>query len=71
MKFDKLLRFAEEKGLEYVATGHDALIEYDEVSGRYLLKKALDGSKESLRLMCCICSHRISLATYSFLWAAK
>lgn len=36
MKFDKLLRFAEEKGLEYVATGHYALIEYDEVSGRYL-----------------------------------
>ena len=29
MKFDKLLRFAEEKGLEYVATGHYALIEYD------------------------------------------
>ena len=46
MKFDKLLRFAEEKGLEYVATGHYALIEYDEVSGRYLLKKALDDSKD-------------------------
>ena len=46
MKIDKLLRFAEEKGLEYVATGHYALIEYDEVSGRYLLKKALDDSKD-------------------------
>lgn len=46
MKFDKLLRFADERGLEYVATGHYALIEYDEVSGRYLLKKALDDSKD-------------------------
>lgn len=46
MKFDKLLQFAREKGLEYVVTGHYARIEYDPVAGRYLLKKALDGSKD-------------------------
>ena len=46
MKFDKLLQFAREKGLEYVVTGHYARIEYDHGSGRYLLKKALDGSKD-------------------------
>ncbi len=46
MKFDKLLRFAQGKGLEYVVTGHYARVEYDEGRGRYLLKKALDGSKD-------------------------
>ena len=46
MKFDKLLRFAKEKGLEYIVTGHYARVEYDGSAGRYLLKKALDGSKD-------------------------
>ena len=46
MKFDSLLRFAEEKGLEYIVTGHYARVEYDSGSGRYLLKKALDLSKD-------------------------
>lgn len=46
MKFDKLLSFARKKGLEYVATGHYARIDYDTNSKRYLLKKALDDSKD-------------------------
>lgn len=46
MKFDKLLQFAKDKGLYYVVTGHYARIEYDETTGRYLLKKALDASKD-------------------------
>ena len=46
MKFDKLLAFAHKKGLEYVVTGHYARIEYDGASGRYLLKKALDDTKD-------------------------
>ena len=46
MKFDSLLRFAEEKGLETIVTGHYARVEYDSGSGRYLLKKALDLSKD-------------------------
>lgn len=46
MKFDKLLQFAGEKGLNYIVTGHYARIEYDGKSGRYLLKKALDTGKD-------------------------
>ena len=46
MKFDQLLLFAKEKGLEYIVTGHYARIEYDSSAGRYLLKKALDGNKD-------------------------
>lgn len=44
MKFDKLLKFAKEKGLYYVVTGHYARIE--EQDGRFLLKKAVDLSKD-------------------------
>ncbi|MDD5938420.1 MAG: tRNA 2-thiouridine(34) synthase MnmA [Clostridiales bacterium] len=46
MKFDRLLRAAQARGLDYVVTGHYARIEYDSSSGRYLLKKARDGSKD-------------------------
>ena len=46
MKFDKLLHAAREMGLDYIVTGHYARIEFDEASGRWLLKKAVDGSKD-------------------------
>lgn len=44
LKFDKLLRRADELELDYIATGHYAALE--KVGGRYLLKKALDKSKD-------------------------
>jgi len=46
LKFDKL--FARAKALEcdHIATGHYARIEYDESSGRYLLKRAVDENKD-------------------------
>ncbi len=46
MKFGKLFDFADANGLAYVATGHYARNEYDEASGRWLLKKALDPAKD-------------------------
>jgi tRNA-specific 2-thiouridylase len=46
MKFEKLLRYAEEQGLNYVVTGHYARITFDEATGRYLLRKGLDDSKD-------------------------
>ena len=45
LKFEKLFFYAWEKGLNYIVTGHYARIEKDEVTGRYLLKKAADDSK--------------------------
>ena len=44
MKFDKLYERARLLGCDKIATGHYARIELD--SGRYLLKKALDASKD-------------------------
>lgn len=46
LKFDKLFQRAKELEYDYVVTGHYARIEYDSASGRYLLKKALDGDKD-------------------------
>lgn len=46
LKFGKMLRRAFEIGYDYVATGHYAQIEFDENSGRYLLKKGADESKD-------------------------
>ncbi|MBR6259528.1 MAG: tRNA 2-thiouridine(34) synthase MnmA [Oscillospiraceae bacterium] len=46
LKFDKLFLRARELSCCAVATGHYARIEQDAHSGRYLLKKALDGNKD-------------------------
>ena len=46
MKFDKLLEAARARGLDCVVTGHYARVAYDDASGRWLLKKALDASKD-------------------------
>jgi tRNA-specific 2-thiouridylase len=46
LKFDRLYRRARELGCDYIATGHYARIAEDGPSGRWLLKKALDASKD-------------------------
>ena len=46
LKFDAFLQKAEELGAEYIATGHYARIEQNPETGRYLLKKGLDPSKD-------------------------
>lgn len=46
IKFEKLVQRADELGFDYVVTGHYAQIERDEATGRYLLKKAVDPSKD-------------------------
>lgn len=46
IKFEKLLQRADELEFDCVVTGHYAKIEYDNASGRWLLKKAADPSKD-------------------------
>ncbi len=46
LKFEKLLEYAREKGLSNIVTGHYARIEQEPQSGRFLLKKAVDPSKD-------------------------
>ena len=46
LKFGALLEAALRDGADGIATGHYARVEYDGGSGRYLLKKAVDESKD-------------------------
>ncbi len=46
IKFESFFEQAELLGFDYLATGHYARVDYDEASGRYLLKKGLDGHKD-------------------------
>lgn len=46
LKFEKLFHRAQELACDYVVTGHYAQIEYDEACGRYLLKRAVDHTKD-------------------------
>jgi tRNA-specific 2-thiouridylase len=46
VKFDQFLDLAEGLGADKVATGHYARIRVDDKTGRYLLLRAVDGSKD-------------------------
>ncbi len=46
LKFDQLLIVAQQIGAERVATGHYARVAYDEVRGRWLLRRPADLSKD-------------------------
>lgn len=46
IKFDSLLKKAEELGFNYIVTGHYARVEYNDSNNRYLLKKAVDETKD-------------------------
>jgi tRNA-specific 2-thiouridylase len=46
IKFEKLLYRAKQLNMDYIATGHYARIEHDTGHGRYLLKKAVDETKD-------------------------
>ena len=46
IKFEAMLNKAKAFDMDYIATGHYARVKYDENSGRYILKKALDLSKD-------------------------
>ena len=52
IKFDRFLEMADSVGAHQIATGHYARIGYDEVSGRYQLRRAVDGTKDQTYFLC-------------------
>lgn len=60
LKFDKMLLRMKEINFDYVVTGHYARIEYDENSGRYLLKKAVDDSKDQSYVLYMLSQEQLS-----------
>ena len=60
LKFGTFLQQALAMGCDYVATGHYARIEQDENTGRYLLKKAADESKDQSYFLYSLDQHQLS-----------
>lgn len=60
VKFDKMLRRALELGYDYIATGHYAVREYDENTGRYLLKRPKDRSKDQTYVLYALTQEQLS-----------
>jgi tRNA-specific 2-thiouridylase len=64
LKFATLADRASALGAEYVATGHYARVEHDEVSGRFLLKRGLDGSKDQSYFLFTLTQSQLSHAMF-------
>ncbi len=60
LKFGSLMKEAERQGFDYIATGHYAQCGYDEVSGRYYLKKGADASKDQSYVLYCLTQHQLA-----------
>ncbi|NLT09005.1 MAG: tRNA 2-thiouridine(34) synthase MnmA [Ruminococcus sp.] len=60
VKFDKMLRRALELGYDHIATGHYAVNEYDEKTGRYLLKRPADRSKDQTYVLYSLTQEQLS-----------
>jgi tRNA-specific 2-thiouridylase len=60
LKFEKLFQAAGRAGCDYIATGHYARIERDGRGGRYLLKKALDRTKDQSYVLYMLTQEQLS-----------
>ena len=60
LKFSYFLDAALEMGYEYIATGHYATIRQDPATGRYLLCKAADESKDQSYFLSCLSQHQLA-----------
>ena len=60
LKFDHMLRLAQTLGYEILVTGHYARVRFDDETGRYLLLKAADPSKDQSYVLYCINQEQLS-----------
>jgi tRNA-specific 2-thiouridylase len=60
LKFRHLLRKATELGCDYIVTGHYARIRLNEETGRYLLYRAADPSKDQSYVLACLTQEQLS-----------
>lgn len=60
LKFERLFQEAKNLGCSYIATGHYARVEYDEESGRWILKKAKDLSKDQSYVLYSLTQEQLS-----------
>ena len=60
LKFSVMLEKAREMGFDYVVSGHYAQVRQDPETGRYLLYKAEDRSKDQTYFLACLNQHQLS-----------
>ncbi len=60
LKFNQMLRLAKTLGYDLLVTGHYARISQDANSGRYLLRKAKDESKDQSYVLYCISQDQLA-----------
>ena len=63
LKFDRLLRRADELGYDKVVTGHYAVIDRDQ-SGRFRLKKAPDPTKDQSYFLSCLTQAQLTRTSF-------
>ncbi|MDD6826068.1 MAG: tRNA 2-thiouridine(34) synthase MnmA [Oscillospiraceae bacterium] len=59
VKFGKMLQRAEELGFDYIATGHYALKEYNNETGRWYLRRPADRSKDQTYVLYSLTQHQL------------
>ncbi len=64
LKFDSFFREAQELGCDTLATGHYARVERDPVSGRFLLRTALDASKDQSYVLYTLTQEQLAHARF-------
>ena len=64
LKFGKLYETAVKLGFDHIVTGHYAIVEYDDKTGRYLLKKAADTSKDQSYVLYSLTQSQLSKTVF-------
>ncbi|MDR0514383.1 MAG: tRNA 2-thiouridine(34) synthase MnmA [Coriobacteriaceae bacterium] len=64
MKFGHLIRKADQIGQEYLATGHYVRTEYDKGSGRHLLLKGVDETKDQSYVLYALTQQQLGRAVF-------
>lgn len=64
LKFGELNNKAKQLGFDYIATGHYARIEKDNVTDRFLLKKAIDITKDQSYVLYSLTQEQLSTTLY-------
>jgi tRNA-specific 2-thiouridylase len=71
LKFATLAARASTFGADFVATGHYARVEHDEASGRFLLKRGVDASKDQSYFLFTLTQDQLAHAMFPVGWLAK
>lgn len=64
LKFQAMLDKALSLGFDYIATGHYAIVEFDQTRGKYLLRKGLDPAKDQSYFLYMLTQEQLSRVVF-------